>query len=148
MGIFFCCPVSRYVSSNLLDKKRFWPSTIILSQQIPERLPILQATMASFTASIWRCDVISSVSGALVWTTLCHVWAWHGAAGCVFSHKAHACPRCASCLGNSTQTDKWWDNIDFECRWWRMSFSWSFLIINNSDKTAPKSVLKSSFFLR
>lgn len=63
-----------------------------LPQQIPERLPVLQTAVASLTASVRGRDLILSVSGALLRATLCHAWPWHGAVGCLFSHKAHACP--------------------------------------------------------
>lgn len=85
--------------------KIFWAN--LVCQQIPERLPILQTAVASYTTSIWGGDLIFSVPGTLVWTSLCHVWSWHGAAGCLFSHKAYVCSRYTSCVRHSTQTDKW-----------------------------------------
>lgn len=82
--------------------------------QICERLPVLQTAMA-LPADIWGCDLVSSVPRAFTWATLRHVWPWHGAAGRLHCHEAHALARCASCVEHTTQTDKWWDNRDKHC---------------------------------
>ncbi|KAM7391432.1 hypothetical protein PAMP_022121 [Pampus punctatissimus] len=78
-----------------------------MAEWIPERMSIMQTKMASFMAVIQGCNLTPSVFGTLIRATLCHAWPWHGKSGCLFSHKAYACPRCASCLRHSTQTNKW-----------------------------------------
>lgn len=94
----------RWISEGLPQRLE----CIFLFRQIPERMPLLQTEVAPFAASLRCHDLLSPVHRASIGTSLRHVWSWHGAAGCVAGHQAHARPWCAARSNHSLPSDKWY----------------------------------------